>query len=359
MGHTLDSIGSGIAQSGKDSVNFITDPSIQNIARASNPLGNFVSPQVEQIGADIAATAFGQPELIPLINAGITADTGISKGNSVGSSIGQGALAGAGSYVGGQVGGALLGSGAAAAPSGAGAISGSGAIGGLGGDVLSTGGDALSGGVGSSALSSAGPQLFGAGATSLPGETAGNAIGNISSAVGSSAPSGSGSILGTLSKGMGNINLGTVGSNLGPTISDALPSSVANIGIGAAGGAAAGQTLAQQLMGPPHTSPTPGWTPSQSAASSLPPSLSGLQTLNPGQQASNLATQGTFGGGIGPQEESYYTNLLNRQLVDTTGKVSDLSSLSPIENTYNQQLGLGGYTNSTDLLKALSSWSPN
>lgn len=151
---------------------------------------------------------------------------------------------------------------------------------------------------------------------------------------------------------------GSIGNFIGNEFGDIAPA-LANTSVASVLGGAAGQALGTSLQGPSKstdTGPAPGFTPSQSSASPLPPSLSGLSTLDPTQQASNLATQGTFGGGNGPQEQDYYKNLLNRQLVDSSGKVADINTLSPIESSYNQQLGLGGYNNSTDLLKALSQW---
>lgn len=322
--------------------------------------------KVASFAVPIAAAIFA-PELLPALGAFAAplgaglASAGLdyaTNGHNFGKALEGGALSGAGSYAGSQIGGSLLGGASgtgagaagatAAAPAGAGAVSGSGAVGGLSGDALnSAGSQALS------PLSTAGGDWTGsaaAGSTlgSGAGQTAGSAAANPSS------------ILGSLSKGMGNINLGTIGSNAGSTIGNALPSGIASTGVGSALGGAVGSQVAGGMIDQSAPIRQPGaWTPSQSAASSLPPSLSSLSSLNPTQQASNIATQGTYGGGVGPQEESYYTNLLNRQLVDSGGHVGSLSSLSPIENTYNQQLGLGGFTNPTDLLKALSSWSPS
>lgn len=300
--------------------------------------------------ADAVAVATGNGEFVPVIEGvNSAAQNYASGGHNIGSALEHGALSAAGSYAGGQIGGALFGGAAAGASPAGSSISGAGSIGDLASDSLSTEtGSGLTGefaqGLGFS------PTL----APSSLGSTLGSGAGQAASSGGSS------SILGSLNLP----NLGTVGSNLnsigGNSIATALGSNLSNVGIGSAAGGSLGSDIAQGLAGLPHTpDPTP-WAPTQAAASSVPGSLSSsLSGLSPNQQASNLATQGTFGGGLAPEEESYYTNLLNRQLVDQSGNVSPISSLSPIENTYNQQLGFGGNTNSNDLLKALQSWSPS
>lgn len=319
-------------------------------------MGHFIESALPIIAA-IATTAAGFPALAP-VAAGLTSgvENYASNGHNLGKALEGGALSGGGTYLGQQVGGNLFGPGpevggtAGGALTGAGAISGSGAIGGLSGDSLGAAGSGLT-------------DEFASGFSGAPTFGTGSLVGPASTGVGSAAgSSGGASILSSLP----NMNLGTIGSNLnsltGPTvgnsISSALGPSLSNTGVGAAAGGVLGSQAASGLIDQSPPGP-PGWKPSQSSASPLPPSLSMLSTLTPGQQASNIATQGTYGGGNGPQEESYYTNLLNRQLVDPSGNVSPLSSLSPIENTYDQQLGLGGFTNPTDLLKALRTWSPS
>lgn len=98
------------------------------------------------------------------------------------------------------------------------------------------------------------------------------------------------------------------------------------------------------------------FAPSRQAQKELPSSLQGFGSLSPDQQASNIATQGTFGTGLGPQEQDYFLNLVNRQLVDETGGVQDLNTLNPIQNSYLSNLGLGGQSNSRNLLEAISKW---
>lgn len=270
--------------------------------------------------------------------------TSEAEGQGFGKSLQHGALSAGGSFLGSNIGSALAPAGQAEGGIGGG-ISGSGAVGGLSGDTLVGAPTGVSGLVGDGL----------GGTPSLAGS------GGIGSTLGSGAGQSGGSIFGN---GIGS--LGTVGSNLNATlgpdiggkIGSLIGSSAAGTGIGSAVGGSIGSQLAQGLAGP-SPSPDTSFHPSRMTASSLPPSLDALSGLSPGQQASNLATQGTFGGGLGPQEQSYYTNLLNRQLIDQSGNVQPLSSLSPIESTFNQQLGFGGNNNSTDLLKALSQWRPS
>ncbi len=81
-----------------------------------------------------------------------------------------------------------------------------------------------------------------------------------------------------------------------------------------------------------------------------------MNGLTSDQQSSSLATQGAYGGGLGKDEQNYFLNLENRKLVDDGGNVADINTLSPIEHSYLQKLGLGGFGNSNDLLKAFSTW---
>lgn len=98
------------------------------------------------------------------------------------------------------------------------------------------------------------------------------------------------------------------------------------------------------------------YVPSRDNPLSAPSSLSDLSSLTPEQQESNIATKGVYGGGEGPQENQYFLNLINRQLVDDKGNVGNMSSLAPIDTSYLSQLGLGGYGNTSDLLKGISQY---
>lgn len=151
-----------------------------------------------------------------------------------------------------------------------------------------------------------------------------------------------------------------LGDTLGQSASNAIGANIANTSIGSALGSYAGNAYAGDLMGPVSSGDS-GDTGAQAdpfspqkAQLDLPGSLSGFSSLDQNQQASNLATQGVYGGGLGPQEQSYFKGLLNNQLVDDSGNVGDMSSLSPIEQSYLSQLGLGGFGNSKSLLEALS-----
>lgn len=150
-------------------------------------------------------------------------------------------------------------------------------------------------------------------------------------------------------QGTGNAASGALNAVESAPVSNILGSTVAN---------QAASTLTASA--PPTIGPS-AFVPTQAPASALPGSLSSLSGLDPNQQASNLATKGSYGGGLGSDEQSYFLNLINRQLVDPSihdseNHVNSLSSLSPIENSYLGNLGLGGYGNSNDLLQAISKW---
>lgn len=191
---------------------------------------------------------------------------------------------------------------------------------------------------------------------------------NIGSALKSGALSGAGSFVG------GNIGdalgaeLGVGSTTIGQGLNTAFGSDVGSV-LGDLGGTtlgrAAGSVLGGNILGsfaPQGQGSRAGsypYVPTQAAAAALPKSINSMSSLTPQQQASGLATQGLYGGGIGPEEQSYYGNLLNRQLVDNGGNVSPLSSLSPIEQSFNSKLGFGGETDSNSLLQALSKWHPS
>lgn len=66
-----------------------------------------------------------------------------------------------------------------------------------------------------------------------------------------------------------------------------------------------------------------------------------FSTLDPTQQRSYLATQGSQGGGIGNEEKDYYLNLLQRNLIDENGQMQNINSaLLPVERNYLSTLGL-------------------
>lgn len=100
----------------------------------------------------------------------------------------------------------------------------------------------------------------------------------------------------------------------------------------------------------------PPFNPSEQSPMTAPGSLQQYSSLDPFQQATNIATQGVYGRGNGPQENSYFLNLLNRQLFDQGGNLAaNTNSINPIENSYLSQLGITGQ-NPTDILKGISQY---
>lgn len=180
----------------------------------------------------------------------------------------------------------------------------------------------------------------------LLNETPANALGNT---FGGQAVADSGAGFGTFA---GNVlGSSTIGSSIGGAAGSNVGSS-----LGSNLGASLNPSNSQPGAAPTQGGPTP-FTPSRQTALGLPQSLSQFSNLSPQQQESNIATQGVYGGGNGPEESKYFLNLVNNQLVDPTGNVSDMSSLSPIEGSYLNQLGLGGYGNSNDLLQGISRYT--
>lgn len=69
-------------------------------------LGKVLDNPITQIVSDVAAVASGNPELIPLINAGETTAGNLASGQSLGKSLGQGAISGAEAFGGQELAGA-------------------------------------------------------------------------------------------------------------------------------------------------------------------------------------------------------------------------------------------------------------
>lgn len=216
-------------------------------------------------------------------------------------------------------------------------------ISGLAGAAIGSGaGTLLSGGTPLQAAANAAGSYVG-------GSVAGNLIGDASNAV----PMGPGGTVGT-----------ALGDNLGQSGSYAanmLPASIAGSTFGQLGstaGTAAGTALgggvANSLTGVGSSKGTgaPSITPGPwSTQSTMPSSLSGYAGLSPGQVSSNIATQGVYGGGQGPQEQDYFLNLINSRL---NGDAN--TQLSPIEQSYLSQLGLGGSTSNQNLQSKLQAY---
>lgn len=200
--------------------------------------------------------------------------------------------------------------------------------------LLSAGGSYFGGELGSSLGSGVGAAEGG-----VLSQTPANALGNLfgGDTVGALAPFGSfaGNALG--SETIGSMAGGALGSSFGNNLGTSLGQSINPMNSGG------GQTPA-------------GFTPSRAAQMATPQGLSQFSSLDPFQQATNIASKGVYGGGQGNDENQYFLNLINRQLVDPNGNVQNQSTLNPVESSYLSQLGLGGYNNSTDLLKGISQY---
>ena len=189
----------------------------------------------------------------------------------------------------------------------------------LGKALLSAGGSFVGGNLASSVLGNAGGTLL-SGLESTLGPDLGSAAGNL---IGSAAFTPISSIVGS-----------TVGSDLASSL------------------------VPQKTKNPMGESAGPApFKPTRDAQKSAPNSFQGLGSLTDMQQGTNLATQGVYGGGLGPEESGYFLNLMNRRLVDDAGNVdTGFGDISGVENSYLAQLGLGGKKTPNDLLQAISTW---
>lgn len=180
-----------------------------------------------------------------------------------------------------------------------------------------------------------------AGGSYLGGSIGGEALGGVGGGIGS------GTLGGTLGSTAANI--------LGPSIASTSLGSIAGSSIGSSLGESVGTSLMPAGMPDQPSGPAP-YAASQMGSMDLPPSLSQFGGLSPEQQTSNIASKGVYGGGEGNEESKYFLNLINRRLVDPQGNVGDIGQVSPVENSFLSQLGLGGYGNSKDLLQGISKW---
>lgn len=199
------------------------------------------------------------------------------------------------------------------------------------------------------------------GALSGAGSFIGGNIGDSLFPAGAAGSGAGGYASGTLGSGINSALGGDLGSYVGDAAGSVGAGNLLGTSLGQVAGSYAGSNLADSFapQGQGSRAGTYPYIPTQAAAAAAPKGISGMGNLTPIQQASGLATQGLYGGGLGSDEQSYYGNLINRQLVDSGGHVSPLSSLSPIEQSYNSKLGFGGQTDSNSLLKALSQWNPS
>lgn len=246
--------------------------------------------------------------------------------------------------------GALIGS-ALLGPAGAGLVSSTigGAIG-SGAGTLASGGD-----VKDALLSGAGSYVGGsiAGGLGGGGSTIGTATG-----------------MSTLPWSAANTGFG---QSIGNLIGQSTANTIAGTSVNRALGSYLGSEFAQNAFGDDDPQPqiTPSalpaapagptpFTPQQQAEKELPSGLtSSLGSLTPEQRSTNLATQGTYGGGLGPMEQEYYVNQAQRRLVDPAGGVADPNAVfNDIEKSYLKRLGLGGYSSGLNLAELISQWRP-
>lgn len=157
----------------------------------------------------------------------------------------------------------------------------------------------------------------------------------------------------------------TIGDIAGNTVGDLGSLGGQTVGNVAGGfiGSQIGESVANSLSGfnpnatPQQTSTPAAWRASRSPSLGLPGSLSAsMGGLSPQQQSSGIATQGVYGGGVGGEESKYFTNLINNRLVDDAGNVGSMDQINPVEQSYLAQLGLGGSTDTNDLLKRISNY---
>lgn len=146
----------------------------------------------------------------------------------------------------------------------------------------------------------------------------------------------------------------SIGGSLGSSVANVLPASIAGASAREAFGSFAGNNLAQSLGGGSKSKSSgtgePSFKPKEQKLT-LPNSLMATNNFDPNQQSSNIATQGVYGGGSGSDEEKYFLGLINNRLMD---RGSTMREMNPIESSYMAQLGLGGYNNPKDLLRAIS-----
>lgn len=143
-------------------------------------------------------------------------------------------------------------------------------------------------------------------------------------------------------------------SGAGSAFGSATPGDILGGAVGSSVGSSVAQSAAPSMFSPDVSTDDSQWRPKQQSQSALPGSLSSYSGLNPDQQASNIATKGVYGGGNGSQEQNYFLNLINRQLVDPTGNLAaNTNNLAPVDMSYLSQLGISG-SSPADYLKGIS-----
>lgn len=191
---------------------------------------------------------------------------------------------------------------------------------------------------------------------SAAGTAAGNYAGN---ALSDTAASGIGNTLSNSAANTATTAIGdnAIGNTAGNFLTQALGTGSLASNIGTGLGHIAANNATAFIPPTPGLPGLPGFTPSRTDAGAAPGSFSQFAGQPQDQMTSNIANKGVYGGGNSPDESKYFLNLVNNQLVDPNGHVNDMSSLSPIESSYLSKLGLGGYGNSTDLLKGISNYA--
>lgn len=227
-------------------------------------------------------------------------------------------------------------------------------------------------------------------AAPILGGLAGSFIPGIGTAVGSALGAGlgglvsgagvKGSLIDAAGAGLGSAFLGSGSGSLSDTLSgSSIPgassiggslagSALGNAGIQGLTGSLTGSSIANLVNGasqmPDGGLPAPNVSGPKNAAlptsapkeASLPSSLSSFSSLDPLQQGTGIATQGLYGGGTSKDESDYFTNLLQRQLINNQGGYNDYSSnVNPTEESYlHNDLGLQFDPNTSSLLQAIA-----
>jgi len=147
--------------------------------------------------------------------------------------------------------------------------------------------------------------------------------------------------------------IGKIFSSLVPAGLGFLAGGPVGAAIGGGLGLLAGNNQKQQSM-PAPTISAPQFTPTRPQAATRPSTLGDLSNLDPMQERSALATRGSQGGGLGQDEQNYYLNLLQRNIMDESGNVGNTESLLPVERQY---LNQSGYATDTGMnfLKSVQS----
>lgn len=224
----------------------------------------------------------------------------------------------------------------------------------LGASIGTAGGAAIGGGLAGAGVNYSHTHNLGssllAGGENAVGSYVGSNLGGSYLAGGPGSIANLGTIGGTLDSAIGTGASSDIASALGSGVGNALGSST-----GSAIGSYAGNTLASGFNPQAPASQRGLYEPTYSTpggSTGMPTSLNSMASLTPQQQSSSLATQGAYGGGLGPQEQGYFKSLVNNEIVGGQGP-------NAVENSYLSKLGFGNEGSNYNLAKALSQWNPN